>query len=385
MYAINKLSFIPGPHDFIGRYTGRVSVEQLMRRNISLYCLSIHHDIACFVEFKGGDNPFNCRKYPLLFVAQKEFSLHVYIMPLPLFLQFTNRLDEQSRRVVWMFHSARCGSTVWSQVFNALPGWGVISESVYMSNIIIHETGTGDVLSVTSTKQFKALALSGLKFNLSRFPSGHSIFIKAGNHDTHLLEAVSEYLNDLTIMHCYRNALPSAESWYYTLSKLAEISPLLYLLERAKQDGWHESRVLKEIVHIYTQSWPESIDILQQVGPEGLFEWFLVIWCTFNCRIRAAKESGTKIACIKYEDMQHDNEGVIKKLFNHLEIDPTLFEVATEATRSDSQSNTFLSRDKRIGNRCWVRTTESDKRSNTILAKMGFPNLDGDFLLEDTL
>ena len=104
----------PSYYDFISTYSESLTVKELMKkRNIVPHCISLHRNAAYFVEFKDGDNPYNVRKYSPLHVSLKDHSKYCYIVPLKDFISYCDDLDVASRHIVWLSHSARCGSTLW--------------------------------------------------------------------------------------------------------------------------------------------------------------------------------------------------------------------------------------------------------------------------------
>ena len=118
IWFTNTAVVAPSYFDFISIYAQSITVEELMGKNIALHCLSMDTKSAHFVEFKDGDDPYDVRKYPLLQFSQKAHSKYLYIMPLDEFFTYCDSQDVASRRVVWLNHSVRCGSTLWCQIFH---------------------------------------------------------------------------------------------------------------------------------------------------------------------------------------------------------------------------------------------------------------------------
>ena len=376
----------PSYYDFISTYSESLTVKELMKkRNIVPHCISLHRNAAYFVEFKDGDNPYNVRKYSLLQVSQKDHSKYCYIVPLKDFISYCDDLDVASRHIVWLSHSARCGSTLWGQIFNALPGWNVVSESLFFTHSLLYERPFGDVVTYSKTKQFAQLVVAGFKFHVSRFPDDHGVLFKMSTHDCHLLSPVHKYFKNMVVLHAYRNALDSSKSWYNSVIGFDVILSIKYLFGRALDIRHRSEYIALDVFSLYTQSLFKSMENLDTFRPQGLFEWYLFLWCSFNDGIRDAERDGIVVKYLKYESLMEDKETYIRKLFDYLGICQDQVSVALEATEVDSQAGTFLSHETRKNNKRWIRTDENARRATSILNTMGYPDLDTDLTFENTL
>ena len=88
---------------------------------------------------------------------------------------------------------------------------------------------------------------------------------------------------------------------------------------------------------------------------------------------------------MKYECIIENKETYIRRLFDYLGIDQQWVATGLKATETDSQADTFLSHEVRKFSKHWTRTDEAVRRGNLILNGMGYPDLDADFVFENTL
>ena len=381
----NTAVFMSSYFDFITVYRESISLDELMQKKIILHTLSLTTNSAYLVEFEDGDNPYNTRKYPLLQLAQKNYTKYVYIVPLDDFMNYCDSFDFASRHVVYLSHSARCGSTLWSQIFNALPGWEVVCENMFLEHLLTNERPFGNAVEFSQSEQFSKMAVLGFKFHISRLRENQSVLFKMTNQDVHLQIPVYRYFKNMTVLHAYRNALPSAKSWYNSLDGFDRILPMQKTHERMNMPACRSEYIVKEFFDLYTQSYPEWTAFVDKMKPRNLFEWFLLLWCSFNHGVRLAEEEGIKVKYVKYEDFQENKETCIRKVFNYLGVDPSFVPLAMDATKADSQTGTVIAHEERKQNRHWIRTEESVNRCNQILEFMRFPDLDADFVFENTL
>ena len=386
IWLSNTVIFAPSYFDFVSTYCESITVKDLMKRLIVLHSVSLDTKSAYFVEFNEGDNPYNVRKYSLLQVSQKAHSKYLYIMSLDDFISYCDSLDVAWRRVVWLSHSARCGSTLWGQIFNALPDWGVVSESSFADHILIYERPTEDLIAYSKSSEFGRIAVAGFKFHVSRFRDDQSVLFKTSSLDSHILPHIHLYFTNMTVLHAYRNALPSAKCWYNSsLSSMTQALPVDYMHKRISDVENRREYILTEIFDLYSQAMLKTKSVIDKLRPEGLFEWYLFLWCSFNDAICDAERNGIKVKYLKYESLMEDKETYIRKLFDYLDIHQELVMSGLKVTETDSQADTFFSHESRKFNKQWTRTEEAVRRGNLILNGMGYPDLDGDFVFENTL
>ena len=79
---------------------------------------------------------------------------------------------------------------------------------------------------------------------------------------------------------------------------------------------------------------------------------------------------------LKYEDLQADPHSMVQGVFDYLIISADLLEIAYKSIEQVSQLDTYFSSEKRIDNKLWVRTAESDRRCNAMLKAFDFSKLD---------
>ena len=91
---------------------GWTSVDQLLKKSVSVHSMSYETQAVYLVEFDDGLEQYNTRKHSIIPYSQRELARNFYVVPLDVFYSFTNKLDTTSRHLVWMTHVSRCGSTV---------------------------------------------------------------------------------------------------------------------------------------------------------------------------------------------------------------------------------------------------------------------------------
>lgn len=370
----NLGDFICTHHDFIG-------INELMTLPVSLYFLSTDLQLAYLVRVKGDADVYNTKKYPFVHYGQKRDAVYAYVVPLARFYRYVDTLDVIDRRVVWIHHSFRCGSTIWAQIFHDLPGWTVISENLFHPHTMIGELPVDEAFEFSKSGEFRQMALAGFKFNVSRAPADHNVVVKGAYHEGYLFDTVAPTFKNMTILHVYRNVLPSGKSMYNAFIHFDNIE---MMFERAGNQFFWSEYYMRNIAGAYTMSWPDTVAAIRQTPPTDIFEWFVAVWCSLNS-IALKNIHKYDIKCIKFEHFQSDKKSSIDKVFRYLDIDQSLAASALQSVERDSQANTYISHKERAKSKMWQRIEESVKRCNRILQTLGFPDIDSDFTMPNTL
>ena len=127
---------------------------------------------------------------------------------------------------MWLFYSARCGSTAWSQIFNALPNWTVISESfTHVYNMICTETDF-DLKELSETSRYEEMVVSLIKMHLKLAPKGNNSLFKGTATDVHMIPTIRKRFPKHKILFGYRDVLPSARSYFQAFA--ADMEFLVY-------------------------------------------------------------------------------------------------------------------------------------------------------------
>ena len=371
---------------FLSTHSEFITLDNLMKLPISLLCLSKKKRQAYFVDFINHTDPYRVRKHSILFRCQRKLAKHLYTLPLDLFYEYVSTLDVVNRRIVWLQHTARCGSTLWAQVFGELPGWSVVSECQYIIHSLLNEHEGDNIIAFSKSAEFKRMAVAGFKFNMSRFPPDHSVFVKGATlQDMSLLQPIRGSFPNLKILLSYRNLLPSAYSHCnaLTVHRLNAQAISAQMERRRTLDDYYQ----RFWVYCHCQPWiySKSLDTIDLVLPKNQFEWYLVMRCSITHSIRAAQDRGIDIKCIKYDHMLKNPRETITAVFDYIGIDRCLVECALRSASQDSQKGMSFSQDNSVKRKPWVVSAESMKRCLKIVQFFGHSELEFDMEMPSTL
>lgn len=360
----------------------------VLRPNVHL--LSIEKDIAKFVEVDPAVDILNVKKNPILLIAQTIHAKKIIILPRRIFDDMVSEFDTEENNVVWLFHTSRCGSTLWAQIFQTVPGWTIISETQVMSHSFCHASGFDelDIDSFAKTKQFEDMVVAYIKCYLRLVPAKNSVLWRAlGVMSEHMIPIIKKRFPKHKIMMVYRDVLPSAKSYHKVMGNMpiyeAELEPMLDDINNTMPSK--QSRAFRLF---WTSGYDPTVVIpaitKSQLHP-NIFEFFMVLW---GCRVKKMQEyqrNGIKIRCIKYDNLVDDPRLLISKVFRHVGVSVYFVDEAIKAMDRDSQAGLVFSKENKDHDPSWVRTSGAVQRCNSFLSAMGLPGLDSELVMNDML
>ena len=370
------------PSSFLLTHNHFTSSEVILQSHVHLLC--IDEEVVKFIEFDEvvGSELFNTRKYPILPMAHMENAKRMIHVTRSDFDRIVDAVETSQREVVWMFHTGRCGSTVCSQIFNALPDWTVISENE--AHIYTMSHSNYDIQEFCKTEHYEQMVVAWIKMYLRLIPQGNSVFWKANIVDPHIIPILQRKFPKHRILFSYRDVLPCGMSYYKAFGGLdGMLFAIYYILNPWLKHG-REDKHSKQIRLCFTNGYNKSrcLRAMRSVLPNpGVMEWFVLFWATTVAMMREYREkAGVEFKCVKYEDLQSKPREVITDLFKYLNIPPEFVSLALQTMEKDSQAGLFFDREKRVNFKAWTRTTDSVKKCNAILDMFNLPDFDTEYI-----
>lgn len=362
------------PDNFITTHSGFTSHDILRLRNVMLYSLTA--DSAYFVRIDEKEDILNPRKHPFVFLSLPMLAQDLLRMPIFDFIQFTRSIDVNHINVVWMFHTNRCGSTAYAQVFNALPDWTTISEVQPL--FAMFETHT-NILEYMKSSEFESLTEAMVKFNLKSVPAmKQNVFFKASILEDHWVGCIRKKFPKHQFLFAYRNVKPAGKSFYNGIAPFY-FDAILALSINPFSQYYPASR--QRIMCSGGYLIPFVTQLLQQVRPHSYVEWYTLQWSVkmhLFCR-----EFGNDILTLRYEELRANQMETLGKMFDYLGISGENIQLAVEALKPDSQEGTPVSQKARAANPQWIRKEDEVVRCNSILKAFNLPDFDSDFDYDD--
>lgn len=384
----HTLSFSPltTPNTFFAIHSHFAPASIILEPNVHL--LSMDNQKVKLLRFDRDVDILNIRKYPILFLAQLQNARDIIIVPRRDFDRIIKKVEEEDRNVVWFFHTIRCGSTLWSQIFDSLPNWTVISEAQAMYHSIVYTRTDIDIQTLSKTQEYEELVVAVVKFFLMLAPKGHSVFWKTVPLDEYMVGVIRKRFPSHKILFGYRNVLPCAMSYHKAFGWITSVQRRLkYVVD--DMENIPPTNGEARVGWLFNTAGFDPNQCVKAVKTAGLtfdtFEWFVLLWAIKVTLLQDSSLTGAKIKHVKYEHLLGNPKGVISDVFEYLDINSDLVEQALQAMKHDSQDGLFFSHKNRTGFRSWKRTDESVRRCNQVLRVFNLPDLDSDFSISAVL
>jgi hypothetical protein len=125
----------PGIENFRVRKIGQVPAGRILENpHITLYSLDFENRQAAFVESPADVNLSQAAFY---FATQFEKAARVWTIPFETMIQLAKSVTIDDSRLINIYSTGRCGSTLASQIFAQIPGVINISEPYVLSQLVI--------------------------------------------------------------------------------------------------------------------------------------------------------------------------------------------------------------------------------------------------------
>ncbi|KAF6033514.1 hypothetical protein EB796_008176 [Bugula neritina] len=106
-------------HHFLSTHVRFVHPTYALQKHVTL--MTVTDKEAIFSVTNESEDVLNVRNWPFLFLAQLPTAKYLLIMPISSMIKLGEELGDPKAKVIWIYHTGRCGSTAMSQVFNSLP------------------------------------------------------------------------------------------------------------------------------------------------------------------------------------------------------------------------------------------------------------------------
>ena len=200
--------------------------------------------------------------------------------------------------------------------------------------------------------------------------------------DEHMIPIIKKHFPSHKFLFAYRDCLPCSMSFYKAFGSLPQVMNNIYHANKELLSGdlrkLQQNPLARHGWLTYTNGYDMQfcLQVFRECKPHpNSFEYFVLSWATELRIISRHQSNGMHFHLLKYEDLQADPHSMVQGVFDYLDISADLLEIAYKSMEQDSQLDTYFSREKKIDNKSWVRTAESDQRCNAMLKAFDFPKL----------
>lgn len=339
--------------DFEYKEGERVSFEEIVRNKpftVEPYCLDDESKCVILVETPLG---LDCAEVgPFYFSTQRQSAKKLYAIPYAEFNRVCARVrDIDFRRLILLYNTSRCGSTLVSKAFDSMAGVQSISEPDMFTSMT--HMALESKQDPAKMKELSDLATSYTRLLMflrgKRYPDRPILALKFRFQVVHISHMLHEALPGANSMFLYRNAQDVVDSMggafinggLYRLLRFLRLD-IAYVFYFSALP-MHLFKLIPLFGH---NGFPcSSFSHLGAVSP------FCLGWLSVMEKALDALEQGHIQLAFRYEDVVHDQADLLMKVLKTAGYKPRLNEKElSKVFKTDSQANNIVASSRRRPN-----------------------------------
>ena len=287
----------------------------------TLHELDFTNNRAVFLQ-TGADNQFFAM--PFSYQAQVTSAQQTAFLTFDVFLKLSAPLL-LPQRLIHLFNTGHCGSTLLHQVFNASGAAQCISEPKFTYDL-------PDQRNHVAPEKLQALTAASLRF-LNRFPGidpSLPLVLKHFSQACRIMKTWAATAPNATNLFLYRDAVSYANSRYGFVQRLGLVAD--FTLEN-KHQRWHTMSVGE----------PESYldGIIDINAPELRFDEFCAVaWALLMKDYARARSNGIQLHPFRYNELNRNRTAELTKVFDVCTLPPDRLDAALAGFEKPSHAGT---------------------------------------------
>ncbi|XP_066926544.1 uncharacterized protein [Clytia hemisphaerica] len=312
-------------NDFLILFTEFSHPNIVLAENYSLYTFT--DDEAIFVDC--GDCDIFDKTKAFVYDTQYKNAVKMVTMPLHSFHLVAKQVNVPKIPIIHLANHGRCGSTLLTKVFDAIPGALSISETNGFSDVVLL-SHNGNKNRETLKKLCLSVILMTIKHGNTR--NSTCIFIKLKNYALFLVDIMVEVLPSMKQVYMYRQGIGFVRSWE-KLFIANDWKPLPTHIHKLIC-GIGKHRLMKD-----------SLQRIESVNLEDLshFAKIALIWIFSAVAYERLLQSDLKMKSLKYEHLVANPKKVLTNFFEFVELPLDQLPDIEDAFSNDSQQDTPFS------------------------------------------
>ncbi|XP_067930164.1 uncharacterized protein [Watersipora subatra] len=384
---------IPQLRHFLTSHVKFVHPEFALQRHIAI--LSVSKEYVLFSVPRRDVDVYDMNRWSFLFDAVFEEAEYILVMPTVSFNKLASSIPPTKAKVLWIYHTGRCGSTALAQVFNSLPDAVAMSEPMTFTALLhsFRDYKLSNKHDVRTIKQYRTLFHSLVRMTLKpSLKHADIITIKSAPLNAFAdFDLMTEMFPQIKIIFMYRDVMPQVTSLYKaiegqelatTISSLIAGSALLSKLFPKV------TSINSEYNRCYlTREHAQWMACKEVSSPLTLFAAFVMSYAESCHHYRdIVRQHGSSIPAFKFEKFMSEKKKHFSILFQLIEVEFTekLWFVIQNALELDSQLKSFVSREK-VSNHIVRITPEMIDDANDCLKFFNLPKWGEAIILPNTV
>ena len=318
---------LPRMHDFVTAPDEPVDVNELITSpNVSLYCLEDEAREAVFVELP---DEFDLTRLPFLFETQFRHARRVFTLPYETFTELSGRLAP-IHRLIMVYMTGRCGSTLLSHALNQLDSVASLSEPA----------APGQFAYLKSAYRGREKELSALLEATIRF------VFKTVSAKQPVAYALKPPIETLQAIDLFEGIFPHAKNLFLYRDTVGWVSSVF----RHWNAAWFPPKVRLEWL-LAQQRVMCNVDprpLLPYLG-EGATSFspvqgLTLVWLGLMQEYLNVHARGTPMLAVRYADLRAHPRQVLEEIVRYCDLMPCWRDDVLKVLARDSQEGSFLHR-----------------------------------------
>ncbi|ELT96628.1 hypothetical protein CAPTEDRAFT_210444 [Capitella teleta] len=361
----------PSLRDFICVHDEYIDPEYVIQNDhVSLFFLDPHQDVAVFGEGIPGQKLWHSDCDSFISLALFKFSKRLIVMPMEEFHKVCARLPDPEKPLIIMGNTARCGSTLLTQIFECTNKVISYSEPYPLNNLGAMFHKKGHCAEVTK------LARSLLKMYLRPLdcmPDVEGYLLKPSGPSFVCAKAIKEVHAKTTVFYLYRDMECVTKSMY-KLSFVLPTTRMCYLF----------CRLNGNLVEAAFRNALFPTEGTNRVTDNDYCSGIFQAAIASNVYLKMRKED-KDVHGLLFDDLLQDKEKGVRAILKICRLPESLFKDAMVAFTRDSQRNSIVSKEVFAAIKPLEYTEEDKKKSNQLLKEFGYPPIDQPCRIDGTL
>lgn len=295
----------------------------LTQSNISLYCLDHTHNRAFFVE---TSTEVDLLREPFYFIAQYENARRLIAVPYATLHALAQKVVLDQQRVILIYSTGRCGSTLLSHVLNLNPSVVSFSEPDVFSQLVMLRTARQSTDQETASLLWDAIML----MCASAQQQGFEYFaFKFRSYVLSVSDLLYQTLPEAKNLFMYRNAL----TWAYSFSRSFGPATDEVLEKRLDQSN-------------FRYMIPGVDEYLKTHSKINWVKYLAHMWVSTMQDSSWLQEQNADLATARFEDLKANPHEVISTLLAHCETPLPASDQLEQVLAQDSQAGTPGAQDR---------------------------------------
>ncbi len=292
----------------------------------SLYCLDRINRQALFVKTPGN---LDITDSAFLFQSQFTNAQEVLSIDFSTFHQLASTLQPDSSRILFVHSVGRCGSTLMSQVFRALPSTCSLSEPD-PATLLTEWRGR----RLLEDNESCLLAESSTRFHCKPWPARYPDTRWVFKYRAQCIE-IADWL-----MH----AFPNAKQLFIHRQPIEWLKSVYRAFVEPEQ---HQD---PKFAALFEQVWCNYLPFIKEQripeSPMHISKTWICVWIAVRQRLAQLKSAGLPFYELDYESLKSAPIPTLASMFKALDISVKDWAPIQAALETDSQAGTTIGRDK---------------------------------------